>query len=345
VSRPGPLPYSFRFTCTEGSFVFCTREDGPPHLFWALPCLQNRLVPDKHTCPSVHEVLPATLIQQRPSSSPHEFDHDYSEDDPMLTRLALATWADGPALHCVKTIEIRRLIQTVSVSVPERISKWATVRHFNPLDISKWSRVWGFHCDSKEACLLWKLFYQINATQTWRLRNTPITDPEVQCILYITRCAETEQHLFWDCHFAQKLWIWLSHVVYLQTGSLWVPQLQHALLGNKVPRHLQEIQAWWELLRGSLIWYIWLYRNAQRFSTNRVAQTQTSLACQVWLKLHVYIRIDFHRLKRQLKTANIRQAESLHVKFRYTWGLPPLGPLIDGPRLILPPVPALPVLF
>jgi hypothetical protein len=165
-------------------------------MYRVLPSLQNRLVIDKHTCPSAHKLHPARLINQRPSLSPHESAHNYTEHDPMLTRLALATWADGPALHCVKTSKICRLIQTFSVSVPDQISKWAVVQHFDPSDISKWVCVWGFHLDPKEACLLWKLFYQVNATQTWRLHNTPITDPEVQCILCVTRCAETEQHLF-----------------------------------------------------------------------------------------------------------------------------------------------------
>jgi hypothetical protein len=128
-------------------------------------------------------------------------------------------------------------------------------------------------------------------------------------------------------------------------GSLWTPQVHHALLGNKVPRPLQEIQTWWELLRWSLIWFIWLHQNAQRFSTDRAIQTQTALACKVWLKLHVYIRIDFHQLQQRLKKASTLQAESLQVKFTSTWGIPPLGPLIDGSRLILPPVPALPILL
>jgi hypothetical protein len=96
--------------------------------------------------------------------------------------------------------------------------------------------VWGFWCDSKEACILWKLFFNVNATQTWQFSSTPLTDLLTFCCLCITQRPETERHLFWNCGFAQKLWSWLAHIIWVRTGSLWRPQLHHALLGNKMLR-------------------------------------------------------------------------------------------------------------
>jgi hypothetical protein len=101
----------------------------------------------------------------------------------------------------------------------------------------------------------------------------PLTDPSMFCCLCITQKPETEHHLFWDCDFAKKLWAWLTHIIYLRTGSLWCPQLHHALLRNRVPRELQRIQTWWELLRGSMIWFIWVHQNALIF---RAPTTSTS---------------------------------------------------------------------
>jgi hypothetical protein len=172
----------------------------------------------------------------------------------------------------------------------------------------------------------------------------PLTDPLTFCCLCIIQKPETEQHLFWDCDFAKRLWDWLAHIIQLRTGSLWRPQLHHALLGNKVPKELQRIQTWWELLRGSMIWFIWIHRNAQVFRAPTARQSQTALASLVWVNLHTYIKIDHRRTQKSLKTASLRRAESLEFRFTFNWGDPPSGPLVMGTQLILPPIPALALL-
>jgi hypothetical protein len=81
------------------------------------------------------------------------------------------------------------------------------------------------------------------------IRRQPQSDPLLQCALCIRPSIEDEQHLFWSCPYAQRLWSWVSHLLLLQTHNNWNPSPEHALLGNNLPHHIRHWQHWWDLLR------------------------------------------------------------------------------------------------
>jgi hypothetical protein len=221
-----------------------------------------------------------------------------------------------------------------------------TIPNFNPAaDDSRCKRIWGFHRASKESCLLWKIMFHANATQRWRYPKVSQSDPLLQCALGIRPNVEDEQYLFWSCSYTQRLCSWINHLLFLQSHSHWVPLTEHALLGNILPRHICQWQHWWDLLRGSLLWHIWLHSNALIFQNSDASNTQISLACKVWAQMQLYMRIDFNTLRRKLHTANPEQSNRLQAVFKRTWGSPPLGPHICLPKVDLPAVPALALLL
>jgi hypothetical protein len=114
----------------------------------------------------------------------------------------------------------------------------------------------------------------VNATQRWQFFSARSTDDRLQCIRCVAPAVEDKSHLFWWCPFSQRLWRWLLHLYSLRAGSGWAPGLEHALLGESLPPALCYLQQWWELLRGSLLWQLWLHRNSLVFNSPDARLTQ-----------------------------------------------------------------------
>jgi hypothetical protein len=251
-----------------------------------LPHFQNKLEKiQRYPQPIDFPLGPATVLKHEAFLASTKSLHDYSCHDPVLTRLAEATWPSSLTLHCVRSTDIRSLFFGDHSAVSHRISSWNSIPYFSASDYSKWTQIWGFHRDSKELYLLWKILYQVNATQKWRkkLEDDPITteeyDPDLHCVCCFNFCIEDECHLFWECHFSNKIWRWVFYIVSLRTGDPWTPGIHHALLGNPVPHHLKGIQHWWDLFRGSILWQLWLNRNARVFCSPDSTLLQSTVAC------------------------------------------------------------------
>ena len=85
---------------------------------------------------------------------------------------------------------------------------------------------------------------------------------------------ETIQHCFFDCGPAFAAWTFGVSILYqaaqidhqhpLHTRLSW----QQCILGAPLPAHLRAVNDMWALIRGSIIWCIWLRRNAAVFANN-----------------------------------------------------------------------------
>jgi hypothetical protein len=133
--------------------------------------------------------------------------------------------------------------------------------------------------------------------------------------------------------------VWVFAIFSLKSNSPWIPDFSHVVLGTVLPIRFKQLQHWWELARGITMWHIWLHRNSVIFENPEARHTQSTIACHIWAQLHVYIRLDYKRLQRKLKTSSAGRAVLLNNEFATRWSPPPLGPTTQGKTLILPPVP------
>ena len=321
--------------------MLLTIRFSPLYLSTRTSCLPHH--PSQTLSPTSNS--PARIAHHCPLLSPEPQLHDYSAEHSMLHRLARATWPSGKPLHCVTSAELRRLHQQHSSSkLTARLHHWTSTPGFVPTDTSRWQRIWSYNRDSKESCLMWKILFHSNATQRWRFPKVPNSDPRLACSLCLVNAVEDEQHIFWSCPYASKIWLWAIHILQLRSGSTWEPGIEHVLLGNVLPQDMRHLQHWWDLFRGSVLWNIWLHRNAVVFQTRDAVQPKTAIACKVWIKMRQYIRLDFLSLRRKLVTANNGHSARLISVFKRTWGPPPLGPVLCIPNIDLPAVPALSIL-
>jgi hypothetical protein len=263
----------------------------------------------------------------------------------MLYSLSQARLPIGILLHCARSANFRKLYTGHLSTVAERLKPWTTFDGFSPTDSTRWLRIWRYQRASNEACLLWKILYGANATQRRHFPTLHYSDPQLQCPRCVAFASEDEEHLFWRCPYSQRLWQWLFYIFWLRARSDWVPDFNHAILGAALPCHLRLPQPWWELLRGSLIWRIWLQRNGVVFQTPAALTSQASIASGMWIQLRAYIRNDYSKLKRRILTVSAERTIRLKLDFEYRWGEPPLDPTIHGSSLLLPSVPALVLLY
>jgi hypothetical protein len=122
----------------------------------------------------------------------------------------------------------------------------------------------------------------------------------------------------------------------MRSGTAYEPGPEHVLLGNPLPRELLYLQHWWDLLRGSMLWNIWIHRNTVVFQNEYASTSQTAIACKVWCQMRRYISISFSCLRRKLRSANVAEADRLKAVFTRTWDSPPLGPHVHLPKMDLP---------
>jgi hypothetical protein len=109
-------------------------------------------------------------------------------------RLSQAHLPFNALLHCAP-LRFHRCSGPPSPAASYCSSKSSTPG-FNPLDPSRWTRIWDFKQASNESCLLWKILYRANATQRWRFFSARSTDTCLHCILCVVPAVEDEAHLF-----------------------------------------------------------------------------------------------------------------------------------------------------
>lgn len=150
--------------------------------------------------------------------------------------------------------------------IPDLSRKWTGIlpAHHD----FRWTTVWTRDRSKKEAGLIWLTWNRAVAVNDWRGRVNGIVDRN--CHVCDTGACESVLHRFWECPQAQKAWLWATHVLNKITLTSpasawrgpWRPfHWKEALFSHRIPRRFRPIEQVWSLLRGVVMWTLWLSRN------------------------------------------------------------------------------------
>lgn len=147
-----------------------------------------------------------------------------------------------------------------------------------------WMDVWRIGRPRKEAAFLWSLYHRAIAVNQWRrVASTTTSD---LCTCCNRAVPESLIHAFYECEAASAAWEYATTVLYLmlevQFDTIQRPRLtwQQCVLGYDLPAHLQSGRTVWSLIRGSVLWVIWIRRNASVFKD--VQWPKEQLQCALW---------------------------------------------------------------
>lgn len=131
------------------------------------------------------------------------------------------------------------------------------------------SFLWHGARPKKINTFLWAVANKALATGSWLQKIG--RNEVVGCALCGDPQMETYNHLFWSCSVAGEIWRWYHQLARRHNGTIFT-SWQHALLGeysvmhtgSTCAKHVYPGQPW-DLLRGFIIWFIWLERCNLRF--------------------------------------------------------------------------------
>lgn len=112
---------------------------------------------------------------------------------------------------------------------------------------------------------------------------------------------ETVKHRFVDCEKAQHAWCFAQTVFNLvmdvqRRDGMWDPLTwQQCLLGSSLPRKLMKGNKVWTVLRGAVIWIMWIDRNADCFADEKWTPQLREL--RIWEALIDIVRTAWERTK------------------------------------------------
>ncbi|KAG0575769.1 hypothetical protein KC19_5G029800 [Ceratodon purpureus] len=179
-------------------------------------------------------------------------------------------WRDGKPLFAYSAkhgTQLHRPRTGLSLPIHE---KWAGLisDRFSP----NWHAVWTAARPRKEAAFLWSLYHRAIAVNHWRQRAFPLLSEACTCCS--TGESETLIHCFFSCSAATRAWqiAWraLSSAVGIPPGRQHRPgpTWDQCLLGTPLPGPFQQVENTWSLIRGAILWVIWIRRNACVFQND-----------------------------------------------------------------------------
>ncbi|KAG0605466.1 hypothetical protein M758_9G061800 [Ceratodon purpureus] len=136
-----------------------------------------------------------------------------------------------------------------------------------------WGAVWKTPRPRKEAAFLWSLYHRAVAVNQWRNRAFPTSSALCQCCTAVVE--ESVIHCFYDCPSAARAWRLAFSALFqaatIPTGAPTWPAFtwRQCLFGTELPPRFQAVTSTWSLIRGAVIWTIWLCRNACVFNDHR----------------------------------------------------------------------------
>lgn len=188
--------------------------------------------------------------------------------------------------------ELLRPVQELSRSIPE---KWhgTLPSSYKP----DWRDVWHASKPQKESGFMWSVYHHAIAVNEWCHQMCPQTDRN--CPSCLARVPKTIMHRFVECKKASHAWNFAQTVfnvvmeVPLRDGK-WDPLTwQQCLLGSPLPRKLRKGRSIWRVLRCSVIWIMWLDRNADCFS--EVKWTSHLRELKIWEAMVEVVRTAWDR--------------------------------------------------
>lgn len=131
------------------------------------------------------------------------------------------------------------------------------------VDIFK--KLWEIHIPPKVSFLMWRIFlYRIPTRMNLQKRHIQLLDHQLKCVLCNEKPEDTS-HLFFTCSVSHLIWKRWS-LVQVQLSQ----NLQRITSGNILMTRLgvnTRDCGWWG---GSILWNIWLQRNAIIFEGHQL---------------------------------------------------------------------------
>lgn len=139
--------------------------------------------------------------------------------------------------------------------------------------VPNWLEVWTTGHPRKEAAFLGSFYHKAIVVNQWRHIAHPTTSN--MCTCCDTGLPESFIHGFFEYEAAREAWSFATTVIHRLLGhgpdTMPWPQLswQQCLLDFELPRMLCLGHNTWSLIRGCVIWVIWIRRNAAIFKNTR----------------------------------------------------------------------------
>jgi hypothetical protein len=227
-------------------------------------------------------------------------------------------WRSGGLLHSYTAKKGRNLRKPrVTLARPIHL-KWQGLLAAD--FVPDWRDVWHKDRPQKEAAFLWSIYHNAVAVNAWRHRIFPRT-PE-QCPCYTSDAPETRVHAFYDCPETRLIWNFAFSVIYRASPQPiqrepW-PRLtwSQCLFNEPLPAPLTSVQDIWTLIRGAVLWILWLRRNAIVFRHER--WNQAKLDQMAWEAILDFPRTSWYKLN-YLRAATPLAYPYAHSRFQNTW--------------------------
>jgi hypothetical protein len=208
------------------------------------------------------------------------------------------------------------------------IRKWEGV--LAPSYRLRWAMIWDKERTRKEAGLIWLSWHKGVAVNEWRLRirgTIPRNNAEFCCPVCVSGIQETVLHRFWECRSANKAWLWSAHILQLafpqqqnQSQSLDTLNLpitwKHGIFSHRMPRRYKKVSRLWVLLRGIVIWLLWIERNEAAF--DGVFWSPEQLRRKIWVSIIDYGRLAWQKLLDRCKRSPDKR-NKLTSQFMKQW--------------------------
>ncbi|KAG0601729.1 hypothetical protein M758_11G135700 [Ceratodon purpureus] len=172
---------------------------------------------------------------------------------------------------------------------------------------------------------MWSFLHKAIAVNQWRnVAQAATSDRCPSCTMDV---PESLHHAFFECSAAQEAWVYASTIFFQHSGVSrpsmpWEPLTwDQCLMGTDLPARLRPRQTTWSLLRGSVLWLVWLRRNSGVFQNQlwpveqlerTIREATIDLAKMSWDK---YVALLQHHPQR---------AQVSRRTFVATWGTTPL---------------------
>lgn len=190
----------------------------------------------------------------------------------------------------------------------------------------RWKNTWDVERVSKKGRLIWQLWHNAVAVNTWRSHISNTID--TTCPVCKNGQEKSSIHRFWDCPQAKEAWRFVEEIM-LQLLNVRIPpepgdasalgqilQMKHAIFADKAPRRFRTISRIWMLARGTILWTLWIARNDCVF--NQSNRDSNRIRGTIWKGLSDYARSAWIRAR-----ISIRKSPQLttqeYEKFDLSW--------------------------
>ena len=232
-------------------------------------------------------------------------------------------WIDGGIFFDYTTKEGRESIINRDIGTILVADKWQGYLPGNYRFY--WPQVWDPHIAGKEVAFMWSIWHKAVAVNEWRARVVPVSISK-QCIFCLPNTSESVQHKLWDCIQTRRAWRWATFIMHelcgVRNGNYDSFNWKQALFGERIRNKFGKNINIWHLLRGIMLWTIWIEHNNKLFNHEQGHESKVKL--RIWDELIIYTKAAWKRVVDQIKISSF-SAEAMCDAKPTTLKRPSLG--------------------